>query len=351
MNMKFFRFLYEETMSCFIHFGEVKDSGNGEHCTFLYLKGSRKSGKQASAGHVLFLCPKTVDFVILGSVDDDVMAAAQNILRDLEVGTVVLPPTAPAEVWKSIGAKNIVQLSCGEGSTVSETRAERKDVLSGKDELSRKDELSEKDELTGKDALTGQDAVECKDHLKLSAAGWGLWVQCCGENAVAMLHGLDQKPEAGKPLADVFEDCVMNVKVLDEGKRCCYETEPDGYACALGCVYQQDHDACKFKRSDGSFPYPVGTLLLPETGGELAVGRWRNEAKEELDAVRFVVISQYDGKELPLPEDGRRYYLIGSAEEMSDASVAAACRDGLNHEPVLLKDGEGICCSGMLKYC
>lgn len=297
-------------MSCFVHFGEVKDSRNGEHCTFLYLKGSGKSGKQASAGHVLFLCPKTVDFVILGSVDDDVMAAAQNILRDLEVGTVVLPPATPAEVWKSIGAKNIIQLSCGEGSTVSE-----------------------------------------KDHLKLSAAGWGLWVQCCGENAVAMLHGLDQEPEAGKSLADVFEDCVMNVKVLDEGKRCCHEAEPDGYACALGCVYQQDHDACKFKRTDGSFPYPVGTLLLPETDGELAVGRWRNEAKEELEAVRFVAISQYDGKKLPLPEDGRRYYLIGSTEEMSDASVAAICRDGLNHRPVLLKDGEGICCSGMLKYC
>ena len=297
-------------MSCFVHFGEVKDSRNGEHCTFLYLKGSGKSGKQASAGHVLFLCPKTVDFVILGSVDDDVMAAAQNILRDLEVGTVVLPPATPAEVWKSIGAKNIIQLSCGEGSTVSE-----------------------------------------KDHLKLSAAGWGLWVQCCGENAVAMLHGLDQEPEAGKSLADVFEDCVMNVKVLDEGKRCCHEAEPDGYACALGCVYQQDHDACKFKRTDGSFPYPVGTLLLPETDGELAVGRWRNEAKEELEAVRFVAISQYDGKKLPLPEDGRRYYLIGSTEEMSDASVAAICRDGLNHRPVLLKDGEGICCSVMLKYC
>lgn len=333
MNMKYFRFLYEETMSCFVHFGEVKDSRNGEHCTFLYLKGSGKSGKQASAGHVLFLCPKTVDFVILGSVDDDVMAAAQNILRDLEVGTLVLPPATPAEVWKSIGAKNIIQLSCGEESTVSETRAERKDAPSGKDELA------------------GQDAVGCKDHLKLSAAGWGLWVQCCGENAVAMLHGLDQKPEVGKSLADVFEDCVMNVKVLDEGKRCCHETEPDGYACALGCVYQQDHDACKFKRTDGSFPYPVGTLLLPETGGELAVGRWRNEAKEELEAVRFIAISQYDGKELSLPEDGRRYYLIGSAEEMSDASVAAICRDGLNHKPVLLKDGEGICCSGMLKYC
>ncbi len=338
-------------MSCFVHFGEVKDSMNGEHCTFLYLKGSSGSAKLSSAGHVLFLCPKTVDFVILGSVDNDVMAAARSILRDVEIGTVVLPPATPEEMWESLGAGHIIQLlysseavvpvTQAEGTaSVSDTYAEDGDSVPGM-------QAEENVPAPERDVAAG---VE-KDCLNISAAGWGFRIQCCGENAIAMLHGPERRTEAGKALADVFEDCVMNVKVLDEGKRCCHEAEPDGYACALGCVYQEDYDACRFKRTDGSFPYPVGAILLPEAGGELAVGRWRNEAKEELEAVRFAAVSRYDEEELPLAGDGRRYYLIGSSEELNDASVGAACRSGLRQDLVLLKDGEGICCSGMLKYC
>lgn len=45
----------------------------------------------------------------------------------------------------------------------------------------------------------------------------------------------------------------------------------------------------------------------------------------------------------------RRYY-IELESELNDRMIAEICRGGWNQRPVLLKNGEEIYCSGLLKY-
>ena len=49
-------------------------------------------------------------------------------------------------------------------------------------------------------------------------------------------------------------------------------------------------------------------------------------------------------------EPGIRRYVIGLNEEVSDQEAAGLCRSGFGSAPVLLKEGQGVCCSGFLKY-
>ncbi len=293
MEMKYFRFLYGETEGCFVHFGELKDTRTEEQYTFLYLRGMKRYAGSGRAGHALFLCPRGLDLVILGSADAHVKTVLQELLRKREIGTLLLPADA------------------------------------GK--IKAKWKIREVRKLT------------CREICRITGAGWNFLIRADTAGSLELLHGLSPKEKQS-----TFSDCVMNVKALDPESRCCREAEPDGYGCALGCVLYQDYDVCRYW---DHYSYVTGTLLLTGDEDTEAQEQWVRAAYDETGGVRFVGIAGgNDVRMRPLPPDGYRRYYIGLGEELDDRTIAEISRDGWSRRPVILRDGQGICCSGLLKY-
>jgi hypothetical protein len=162
----------------------------------------------------------------------------------------------------------------------------------------------------------------------------------------------------------------MSVKTVCEGKRCLYQEKPDGYGCALGCALHQDSDICRYQRSGSGLPYVTGSVLLPEITDQAAMDRLMGVLQEKLSGVRFfglpeqagssivqkiVAIQKSEPEEASAPEaaQGRptcKRYFIGAASELKDATIASISRGEPDHIPVILGNGQSICCSGFLKY-
>ncbi|MCD7737301.1 MAG: hypothetical protein LUI07_10160, partial [Lachnospiraceae bacterium] len=109
MNMNYFRLLFSRWGECLVHFGEWKDTRTGDKFTFLYLGAKQEpvsqkpvNQKNEGSGHTLFLCPKYVDFLVLGEKNEAVLSIAREIVRETAVGTLVYP--GGMEVSETAGA-------------------------------------------------------------------------------------------------------------------------------------------------------------------------------------------------------------------------------------------------------
>lgn len=311
MNMKYFRFLYCVTGACFLHFGEIRDTKLEEAVSFLYLRRKLQQDGGQEGQQNLFLCPEYVDYAVLGLVDEAVEQELYALMKHTHIGTLVLPAKeADRFAGKTKGADRVVYVG-GEESPCGR---------------------QEKDE-TGYTAWTA-------DHLEWNAAGWKVSVRSQGERSLAMLHMYD----ANVPFQ--YEDCIMNVKAMDAGKHCCREGRSDEFGCALGCVLHQDYDVCRYRNPETSMEYLTGALLLGESRRMGFVVK-----DEEKDRIRFFAADNLGtdwGGLLWKEEKGPKRYYIGSA--MSDGAAAAVCRSGGSRIPVLLQEGCGICCAGLMKY-
>ncbi len=347
MKMKYYRFLYSVTKSCFIHFGEVKDTQMDEKFAFLYLRGTEEPVDQTDSEHMLFLCPKYVDLVVLGRVDVQSEAVLKGLLARTKIRTLVIPAQGEIPVPEQItGVEQIVRLNSAESmGKTSNTDAENMSKTSNTDA----ENMNKTDSLDA--AMYQNDAcarsAEC---FEVKAAGWKFSVKCWTKGALAMFHMLDTVTGQINP----FDDCVMNVKEMDSEKRCSREEHPDGYGCALGCVLHQDHDVCKYRNPEKESPYLTGTMLV---SGEGSINEQEAliNGLEHGENFRFFAFEN-SGKSrwermLPEAEEGKaepkRYYI---GEKVSDEAVAKVCRSGLNRIPAVLREGRGICCSGLLKY-
>lgn len=309
MKMKYFRFLYGEAEQCFMHFGEVRDTLTDEKFTFLYLKGTDGHVDREKSEHTLFLCPEHLNLVVLGSSDAAAKAKLETILKETEVDTLVVSPMAHVAEIKGISPNTkIICLALAEGDGSSYT-----------------------------------------DSYRTIGAGWNFMVKAYSEDSVTMIHNLDRNGTE----KNLFEDCVMSVKILDSEKRCKREPAPDLFGCALGCTLHQDYDVCKYQRGITSDPYVTGTVVL---SGVKTAEVFEKDLKEHIGEIRFIGLP--DGKGYSRQEEGSlqimaskcKQYFIGSEAGMDDKLIADVCRSGLYHVPVVLRDGQGICCSGMLKY-
>ncbi len=306
MKMKYFRFLYWETGQCFLHFGELQDTMKEETCTFLYLRRVEKHVEQTKSGRRLFLFPKHVNLAILGSADKETLCVLKELLRDTEIDTLLVGEEKSA-MWDELtGVKEIVRLANGTYQT--------------------------------------------------EMAGWNFLVRSFADGTVALAHGLSDEAQG-----DVFEDCVMSVKAMREGVPCQNEASPDGYGCALGCALYQDYDVCRYRGSDGRPAFGTGTLIFGGNEDEVACRKLCKEAQEKCGMIRFLgltagqaqtqlaVMKSLQTEEQDVSAEGLRHYLIGT-EELDDQIVAELCRAGWDRKPVILKENESICCSGLLKY-
>lgn len=309
MKMKYFRFLYRETGQCFLHFGELQDTMSEETFTFLYLRKVEKHVGQTTSGRRLFLFPKQIKLAVLGSADEETLAVLKELLREMEIDTLLVGEEKSA-VWDELaGIRKIVRLASGTYQT--------------------------------------------------ETAGWRFLARSFADGTIALAHGLSADAQDG-----TFEDCVMSVKALREGTPCQSERSPDGYGCALGCALYQDYDVCRYRGSDGRPMFGTGTLLFGGSEAEAECGELCREAQAKLGAIRFIGLTAGNAQMQAavmkdthaestrlagVSAEGFRRYLVGT-EALDEQTAAELCRAGWYQKPVILKGDEGICCSGLLKY-
>lgn len=275
--------------------------------------------------------------------------------------------------------------------------------------------------VAGKRAVVSEEQVterEGSDSMRIRKAGWDVFLKCYAEGSVTMLHGPKWRPgpvqernlepagtQAGtgvsaaenlqtgkiagadkemwkekeaKSEKEIFDDCVMSVKVLDREVRCrCGEAE-DEFACAMGCALKKDHDVCRYQRLAECGSWLAGTLLAgdaacleqvqAEMGAELETVRFfclplKGEAAEKMEEASPVETGMQGkaAEDIPLQagmkresiealaREFKRYY-IGCAPELGEEGLSWICGSGLYQVPVVLREGTGICCSGMLTY-
>lgn len=364
MNMKYFRFLYGETAGCFMHFGELNDTLTKEKVTFLYLSGTGRKENQSEDGDSLFLCPKYMDLVVLGEYNAQIEMALLKLLEHTEIGTLVMPGVSENKMLMHPEGENLYSSKLPmhpeeESSCRSKLPMHPEEgSLGGNETVMCSEQIKTyfKDTHASIEEFVFLETNGCNSY-KVTKCGWNFFVKSYTGGKLALLHA------QGKMDGDcsAFDDCVMNVKVMHSGRKCLCTQETDGYGCALGCTLHQDYNECKYRRQGDSTLCRTGTLLV---NGDTEPDFRRALAQEsgiEEDEIRFYGISgeiwsEYCGSGISQNADkttenvSETKYFIGLESEIEDAAAAEVCRSGLNHIPVLLKEGQGICCSGFLKY-
>ena len=354
MKMKYFRFLYGETSACMIHFGEVKDTKMNETFTFLIIRGNEvqreQNAKNDGKKKIPFAIPELTDLVILVNANEAVTMVWNEMQQHVKGRTLIIPDVPEAEQLSFDNVDEVIRLRPAAWKGWS---------------------LKEVPESSLWETVT---------------AGWNMQVLCWSEGSLAVWHdavnhsaddslekamdysaddlsensvdGLTEDSSeglhTGKKEIEDFIDCVMNVKTT-ENSRCCENRNPDHYGCAMGCVLRRDYDVCRFRYGNRANPYLTGTLLtagMGEAEQEKGLLKWMSGKS---DRIRFLSVQNLkegtdilDGDEASEP--GLRRYVIGLNDEVSDQEAAGLCRKGFGSVPVLLQEGQGVCCSGFLKY-
>lgn len=321
MNMKYFRFLYGEPAGCFTHFGELNDTLTKERIAFLYLSGVRGRKDEMNSEYSLFLYPERLDLVVLGEMSQDTTDALKGVLEKTKIETLVVPEKYVEALKECLGDK---MASVGNV------------ILLGTEEHSS---------------------------YETSMCGWKFFAKCSEEHELILIHSM---AETG------FGDVVMNVKNIRNGSVCQKKCSPDEFGCTYGCTIHRDYHECKYRKKDeNGIMCRNGSVLM---GREMAKSRKNPSPFKENDgvdwlealfvesgikkeAIRFFGFSGIVWKEMcresSLAEKdclSETEYFIGSDSEVENDVIAAVCRSGLNRIPVLLNDGQGICCSGFFKY-
>ena len=89
MEKKCYRFLYGEMDGCFVHIGEIKDMKTGRQLAFGYIRSIDGHVDQEESEHTLFLCPKKLDVIILGNLNDTVKRVLKKFMEHASVNTLV----------------------------------------------------------------------------------------------------------------------------------------------------------------------------------------------------------------------------------------------------------------------
>lgn len=326
MNMKYFRFLYGVAAGCFMHFAELHDTLTEEHADLLYLCGSGSKSRKAESADSLFLYPEVLDLVVLGEWNKRTKNRLKELLAKARIKTLVIP----------------------------EMSRESAKVYRRTAELLR-DNLGE--EMQSVDIVISI-GNEQYNSYETALCGWSFVVMGSGTDELMMIHAMTD---------DGFEDIVMNVKEIQEDSNCRRKASPDKFGCAFGCTLHRDYHECKYrKKLEQGIECRMGTVIMREKTGCEDGSKQKDtdllkklfqESGIEPDAIRFTGISGQAWRKMceaealaeNEPMAGTEYFIGISSEEEAEA-IAELCRSGYDRIPVLLKEGQGICCSGFFKY-
>lgn len=330
MNMKYFRFLYGAAAGCLMHLAELSDTLTEEHANFLYLCGSREQIVKNESADTLFLYPEDLDLVVLGDWSEETEDGLKEILSKAKIKMLIIPERSRECEKMDRRTVDVLRECLGEKMQSVET------VVS-----------------VGAESCGSYEMILC---------GWKFYVARSETGALALIHAMTD---------DGFEDIVMNVKSIRTDSACRRKGTPDKFGCAFGCTLHRDYHECKYRKNlqDG-IACRMGTVLVQgncENGKNCSeilnhetdvtfLKSLFQESKISSNAIRFFGFSGqvWDAfcKEEQSAEEcmaGTEYF-IGIGSEETDAAIAELCRSSIDRIPVLLKEGQGICCSGFFKY-
>lgn len=327
MKTKYFRFLYFGRKECLLHVGEVENTRTGEQLTFLYIDGSGQSedlpakeavlaGQAADEaageygrkenrenGHGVY--PETADVLVVGDSSENTEKVLEEILTEVTVDTVVYP------------------------------QDEKLSSVIGRYKIGKGIELS-----------AGTDKMD----FQMEQAGWNLRAVSLERGSVVLLHGLKQW--------EMFDDCVMNVSVLDGAEHQGWWKEKDGFAAAMRCTVHHDYDACRYLQCNESRGYRVSTLLYGETHLEKCL-EWMKALTDDGrlgEGLRFLSLpaagmeAVWDKKVLDWIPEGYKCYYISKPGEPAGQIITQICKRSPYQVPAVTGEGTGVCCAGFLKY-
>lgn len=327
MKTKYFRFLYFGKKDCLLHVGEIEDTRTGERLTFLYIDGSgqsvdlpereavlsgqaadeaagkydrKKNGKTGHEGY-----PEKADILVVGDSSEKTERVLEEILAEVTVGTVIYPQD---DILRSV----LGRYKIGKGIELS----------------------------------AGTDNAD----FQMKQAGWELYAASLERGCVVLLHGLKQW--------EMFDDCVMNVSVLDGVEHQGWWKEKDGFAAAMRCTVCHDYDACRYLQCNGGRGYRVSSLLYGKTYLRKCL-EWMKSLNDDGrlgKGLRFLSLptagmeAVWDEKVLDwIPEGHKCYYISKPGEPVSQA-ITQICKRSPYQIPAVTGEGTGICCAGFLKY-
>lgn len=312
-----------------MHFAELHDTLTEEHADFLYLCGSREQGKEMESADTLFLYPENLDLVVLGEWSERTESGLKEVLSKARIKTLVIPES---------------------GRDAAKAQRRTAEIL--------RDDLGE--EMQSVDIVISIGNEQYSSY-ETTLCGWNFVVMGSGTDELMMIHAMAE---------DGFEDIVMNVKEIQEDSNCRRRRSPDKFGCAFGCTLHRDYHECKYrKKSEQGIVCRMGTVIMREKTARDDGSSLNEQSDTELlkelfqesgiepDAIRFFGLSGQAWREMCKVEAlaekehmaGTEYF-IGISSEEEDAAIAELCRSGCDRIPVLLKEGQGICCSGFFKY-
>ena len=319
MKMKYFRFLYGEMKSCMIHFAGVNDTISKQMFSMLFIRGSETKEERKN---IPFLFPDSLDLAVLGNINESVKMVWNELQQHVKVRTLIVPDIPDAEDLHLEEVEEVIRLRPADWSDGS------------------------------------LEKIPDDSQWKTVTAGWHFQVICWMNGGLAVWHdtadNFADHLYAGKEEIGKVTDCVMSVKAVEDSI-CCEKQNPDHYGCALGCALHRDYDVCKFRYEKRANPYLTGTLLTAGNGEMDMQDKFLHWLSEQTDSIRFFSVQNPESltgilQKSNIPESGMRRYVIELNDECNNHIAASLCRTGFCTAPVLLKEGQGVCCSGFLKF-
>lgn len=307
--------------------GEIEDTRTGEQLTFLYLDGSGQSvdlpEREADlvegavdksdgesdrkgirgAGHEMY--PKKADVLVVGDASENTKRILEEILTEMIADIVVYPQD------KTLDA------------------------------------LMERYEIGNRIVLSPDTENRT---FQMEQAGWKLYAVSLESGSVVLLHGLEQW--------GMFDDCVMNVSVLDGAEHRGWWKEKDGFAAAMRCTVHHDYDACRYLQYNESRGYRVSTLLYGKTHLEKCL-EWMKALADDgrlREGLRFLSLPTvgleevWDEKVLDWIPEGYKCYYVSRPGEPAGQAITQICKKSPYQIPAVTGEGTGVCCAGFLKY-
>lgn len=301
MEKKCYRFLYGEMDGCFVHIGEIKDMKTGKQLAFGYIRSIDGHVDQEESEHTLFLCPKKLDVIILGNIDDAVKRVLKKFMEHALVDTLVVP--------EGLG-------------------------FAGLSFMSRR-------------TVTLCLSVDQPERLyRFSAAGWKLIAATYERGRVVFAHGLSCTEETDPE----------GISPYDLG-----DFLPDGYYKKNKLCVSMEKECARSKCGEsGNYentlsPNCIGTVLLTGEMKGIKLKMFESELEENIQGIRFVGVCGKEASEQEKIEEmaallkDKRYF-IGVGDELSDGFLDKICRNGMYGNPVTLQEEQAFCCCGVVTY-
>lgn len=382
MDIKDFRYLFENTEDGIVHSGCVGGDGERQETNFVYACGVQNPGMPGE--HVRFRFQKTMEpchIFVLASFSSRYIRILLEMVRLRRVKTVLLPYVSPigrlllfqsqkeemrnpeymnfmAHPYSFLRQAGVEQvyLICGNGAPLM---GEQQDMEPG-----HYFEPAEPKELHRIRELEGRYVPAVKAGY-IIASGWlfyfghyGEDLSCGGSSPGELLSSTLAMFQGPLHTDGGTMDSVMTGKPFGRAKQCLPYFKRNTGNCLMSCLYKEDYAIYRKHKEAGASSGCFGTLSL----GNANLNRYFNEIKERFKSVllqiRAVTVPGSGNREFwnrhclsfALGE-GMKYWICGLDRRTSKEVIADMVVSSPLNRIVVISEEFGYCFSGYLVPC